>query len=52
MYFILLKINKNIKLKFEILYTDKKENQISLIYKEIHNGSVGKSFMTNGLISG
>jgi hypothetical protein len=30
-------------------YTDKKENQIFLIYKEIHNGAVAKSYMTNGL---
>ncbi len=30
-------------------YTDKKENQIFLIYKEIQNGSVAKSYMTNGL---
>jgi hypothetical protein len=26
----------------------KKENQIFLIYKEILNGAVGKSYMTNG----
>jgi hypothetical protein len=33
-------------------YTDKKENQIFLIlvYKEIQNGSVAKSYMTNGLL--
>ncbi len=31
-------------------YTDKKENQIFLIYKEIHNGAVAKSYMTNGLL--
>jgi hypothetical protein len=31
-------------------YTDKKENQICLIYKEIQSGAVAKSFMTNGLI--
>jgi hypothetical protein len=30
------------------LYTDKKENQIFLIYKEIQNGAVAKSYMTNG----
>jgi hypothetical protein len=30
-------------------YTDKKENQIFLIYKEIQNGAVAKSYMTNGL---
>jgi len=31
-------------------YTDKKENQIFLIYKEIHNGALAKSYMTNGLL--
>jgi hypothetical protein len=29
--------------------TDKKENQIFLIYREIQNGAVAKSYMTNGL---
>jgi hypothetical protein len=33
-----------------ILYTDKKENQIFLIDKEIQNGAVAKSNMTNGLL--
>jgi hypothetical protein len=28
--------------------TDKKENQIFLIYKEIQNGAFAKSYMTNG----
>ena len=31
-------------------YTDKKENQIFLIYKEIQKGLVAKSYMTNGLL--
>jgi hypothetical protein len=31
-------------------YTDKKENQIFLIYKEIQNGAAAKSYMTNGLL--
>ena len=31
-------------------YTDKKENIIFLIYKEIQKGSVAKSFMTNRLL--
>jgi hypothetical protein len=31
-------------------YTDKKENQNFLIYEEIGNGAVAKSFMTNGLL--
>jgi hypothetical protein len=30
--------------------TDKKENQIFLICKEIENGAVAKSYMTNGLL--
>jgi hypothetical protein len=29
--------------------TDKKENQIFLLYKEIQNRAVAKSYMTNGL---
>jgi hypothetical protein len=31
-------------------YTDKKENQILLICKEIQNGAVAKSHMSNGLL--
>ncbi len=31
-------------------YTDRKEYKIFLKYKEIQNGSVAKSYMTNGLI--
>jgi hypothetical protein len=31
-------------------YTDKKENQIFPIYKEIQSGAVAKSYMTNGLL--
>jgi hypothetical protein len=30
--------------------TDKKENQIFLVYKEIQNGAVAKSYMTNGIL--
>jgi hypothetical protein len=30
--------------------TDKKENQIFLIYREIQSGAVAKSYMTNGLL--
>ncbi len=33
-----------------LLCTDKKENQIFLIYKEIQNGAVAKSYITNGLL--
>jgi hypothetical protein len=29
-------------------HTDKKENQIFLIYREIQSGAVAKSYMTNG----
>jgi hypothetical protein len=31
-------------------HPDKKENKILLIYKEIQNGAVAKSYMTNGLL--
>jgi hypothetical protein len=31
-------------------YTDKKENQIFLIYKEIQSGAVAKSYMRKGLL--
>jgi hypothetical protein len=31
-------------------HTDKKENKIFLIYKEIQSGAVAKSYMTNGLL--
>jgi hypothetical protein len=34
----------------QALCTDKKENQIFLIYKEIQKGSVDKSYLTNGLL--
>ncbi len=30
-------------------FTDKKENQIFLIYEEIQNGAVANSYVTNGL---
>jgi hypothetical protein len=33
-----------------VLYTDKKEKKIFLIYKEIQNGAVAKSYITNGLL--
>ncbi len=39
--------------RFSVLrktYTDKKENEMFLIYQEIQKGSVGKSYMTNGLL--
>jgi hypothetical protein len=32
------------------LYTDKKENIIFLIYKEIQSGAVAKSFMRKGFL--
>ena len=31
-------------------FTDRKENQIFLIYKKIQGGAVAKSYMTNGLL--
>jgi hypothetical protein len=33
-----------------VLKLIKKENQIFLIYKEIQNGAVAKSYITNGLL--
>ncbi len=33
-----------------IAYTDKKENQIFLIYKEIESGAVAKSYMKKGFL--
>ncbi len=35
---------------YSLIYTDKKRNQIFLIYKEIQNGAVAKSYLTNGLL--
>jgi hypothetical protein len=32
------------------VYTDKKENQIFLIYKEIQSGAVAKSYMKKGFL--
>jgi hypothetical protein len=32
------------------IYTDKKENQIFLIYKEIQSGAVAKSYMSEGFL--
>ncbi len=34
---------------WRLVFTDKKENQIFLKYKEIQNGAGAKSYMTNGL---
>jgi hypothetical protein len=31
-------------------YSDKKENKIFLIYKEIHNGAVIKSYLRKGFL--
>ncbi len=34
----------------QVLYTDRKENQIFLIYKEIQSGAVAKSYMRKGFL--
>ncbi len=34
-----------------VSYTDKKEKQIFLIYKEIYNGVVAKKFMTKSIFA-
>jgi hypothetical protein len=36
--------------RFRLPYTDKKENQIFLIYKEIRSGAVAKSNMRKGFL--
>ncbi len=36
------------QLPFVALYTDKKENLIFLIYREIQSGAVAKLYLTNG----
>jgi hypothetical protein len=41
---------KNICIRVLCNYTDKKENQMFLIFKEILNEAVAKSYMTNGLL--
>jgi hypothetical protein len=33
-----------------VLYTGKKENEIFLIYKDIHKGSVAKSYVRKGFL--
>ncbi len=35
---------------FAVQHTDKKENLIFLIYKEIRTGAVAKSYITNSLL--
>jgi hypothetical protein len=40
----------SIDFSFSLLYTDKKEREKILIYKEIPKGAVAKSYMTNGLL--
>jgi hypothetical protein len=37
-------------MSLEYHYTDKKENHIFLIYKEIQNGAVAKSYMRKGFL--
>ncbi len=37
-------------LRTNILYTDKKENQIFLIYREIQSEAVAKSYMRKGFL--
>ncbi len=39
-----------IPLRRELKYTDKKENKILLIYKEIQMGAVAKSYMRKGFL--
>ncbi len=37
-------------LNSDILYTDKKENHMLLIYKEFQSGAVAKSYMRKGFL--
>jgi hypothetical protein len=37
-------------MKSEYIHTDKKENKIFLIYKEIQSGAVGKSYKRKGFL--
>ncbi len=46
LWHLALQINGN----DDALYTDKNENQIFLIYREIQSGAAAKSYMTNGLL--
>jgi hypothetical protein len=48
--FIILFVKTGFLNNLNILYTDKKESKIFLIYKEIQNGAVAKSYMINDLI--
>ncbi len=38
------------EIRVSAFFTDKKENQIFLIYKEIQNGAVSKSYMRKGFL--
>jgi hypothetical protein len=44
------RLGTGISKSFFTVYTDKKENQNFPIYKEIQNGAVAKSYITNGLL--
>jgi hypothetical protein len=46
----LLRLFANFQRETHFYHTDKKENLIFLIYKDIQNGAVAKSYMTNGLL--
>jgi hypothetical protein len=47
---VLPKMYQTIKMEIRKACTDKKENRIFLIFKELQKGSVAKSYMTNGLL--
>jgi hypothetical protein len=48
--FKLLTDKNNTVIRFQVSCTDKKENQIFLIYKEIQSGAVAKSYMRKGVL--
>jgi hypothetical protein len=49
-WFAFLRFSPLIPPLIDNAHRDKKENQIFLIYKEILNGAVAKSYMTNDLL--
>jgi hypothetical protein len=47
---VVLRQGKVLRGNFIVGYTEKKENKIFLIYKEIQNGAVAKSYMRKGFL--
>jgi hypothetical protein len=47
---VVLRQGKVLRGNFIVGYTDNKENKIFLIFKEIQNGAVAKSYMRKGFL--